>query len=260
LIQMGQIQASLVRAVRSDPKTCHCDKQVLLQSFPVAFLWFCRCWTAVQLTCLHMQCAGVVMARCELVVSGELVQKGETKKETETYLDLFTTKNIKLKERVLIPVKQYPKEELRKGGEPKFAHLSMELHVFIEVFAPVPDAYLRMAHAMEEVKKFLFPVFRVFDSLFSLILSVSVQPYVHRGCGKGDASSRCCCQRRCDSRRPSQRWSNEGCPHRQRRTSCCTRKRGCGTTRQTPSWRTTSKDGATPCSPAHSRCSCRELR
>lgn len=47
---------------------------------------------------------------------------------------------------------------LRKGGEPKYAHLSMELHVFIEVFAPVPDAYLRMAHAMEEVKKFLFPV------------------------------------------------------------------------------------------------------
>lgn len=49
-------------------------------------------------------------------------------------------------------------EGLRKGGEPKYAHLSMELHVFIEVFAPVPDAYLRMAHAMEEVKKFLFPV------------------------------------------------------------------------------------------------------
>ncbi len=34
----------------------------------------------------------------------------------------------------------------------------MELHVFIEVFAPVPDAYVRMAHAMEEIKKFLFPV------------------------------------------------------------------------------------------------------
>ncbi|KAJ0003165.1 hypothetical protein NQD34_008263, partial [Periophthalmus magnuspinnatus] len=126
------------------------------------------------------------------------IQKGETKKDSETYLDLFTTKNIKLKERVLIPVKQYPKfnfvgkilgpqgntikrlqeetgakisvlgkgsmrdkakeEDLRNGGEPKYAHLSMELHVFIEVFAPVPDAYLRMAHAMEEVKKFLFPV------------------------------------------------------------------------------------------------------
>ncbi|XP_051526475.1 KH domain-containing, RNA-binding, signal transduction-associated protein 1-like [Myxocyprinus asiaticus] len=128
----------------------------------------------------------------------EKVQKGETgEKETESYLDLFTTTNIKLKERVLIPVKQYPKfnfvgkilgpqgntikrlqeetgakisvlgkgsmrdktkeEGLRKGGEPKYSHLSMELHVFIEVFAPVPEAYLRMAHAMEEIKKFLFP-------------------------------------------------------------------------------------------------------
>ncbi|KPP67853.1 KH domain-containing, RNA-binding, signal transduction-associated protein 1-like [Scleropages formosus] len=128
----------------------------------------------------------------------ERIQKGETKKEEgDTYLDLFTVKNVKLKERVLIPVKQYPKfnfvgkilgpqgntikrlqeetgakisvlgkgsmrdknkeESLRKSGEPKYAHLSMELHVFIEVFAPVPEAYLRMAHAMEEVKKFLFP-------------------------------------------------------------------------------------------------------
>ncbi len=47
---------------------------------------------------------------------------------------------------------------MRKSGEPKYAHLTMELHVFIEVFAPVPDAYVRMAHAMEEIKKFLFPV------------------------------------------------------------------------------------------------------
>lgn len=37
------------------------------------------------------------------------IQKGEPKKEAEAYLDLFTMKNIKLKERVLIPVKQYPK-------------------------------------------------------------------------------------------------------------------------------------------------------
>ncbi|KAF3833571.1 hypothetical protein F7725_024775 [Dissostichus mawsoni] len=125
------------------------------------------------------------------------LQKDETKKEADDYMDLFTTKNIKLKERVLIPVKQYPKfnfvgkilgpqgntikrlqeetgakisvlgkgsmrdkskeEGLRKAGEPKYSHLSLELHVFIEVFAPVPEAYLRMAHAMEEVKKFLFP-------------------------------------------------------------------------------------------------------
>lgn len=52
----------------------------------------------------------------------------------------------------------YKEEELRKGGEAKYAHLSMELHVFIEVMAPIPEAYLRMAHAMEEVKKFLIPV------------------------------------------------------------------------------------------------------
>ncbi|XP_066531470.1 KH domain-containing, RNA-binding, signal transduction-associated protein 1b [Hoplias malabaricus] len=128
----------------------------------------------------------------------ERVQKEEApEKDTETYLDLFTAKNIKLKERVLIPVKQYPKfnfvgkilgpqgntikrlqeetgakisvlgkgsmrdkakeEGLRRSGEPKYAHLSMELHVFIEVFAPAPEAYVRMAHAMEEIKKFLFP-------------------------------------------------------------------------------------------------------
>ncbi|KAM9476411.1 KH domain-containing, RNA-binding, signal transduction-associated protein 1a isoform 1-T3 [Clarias gariepinus] len=128
----------------------------------------------------------------------ERIQKGEPKKDGETYLDLFTAKNVRVKERVLIPVKQYPRfnfvgkilgpqgstikrlqeetgakisvlgkgsmrdknkeEELRKGGEPKYAHLSMELHVYIEVFAPIPECYLRMAHAMEEVKKFLMPV------------------------------------------------------------------------------------------------------
>ncbi|XP_064254590.1 KH domain-containing, RNA-binding, signal transduction-associated protein 1 isoform X2 [Passer domesticus] len=104
---------------------------------------------------------------------------------------------MKLKERVLIPVKQYPKfnfvgkilgpqgntikrlqeetgakisvlgkgsmrdkakeEELRKGGDPKYAHLNMDLHVFIEVFGPPCEAYALMAHAMEEVKKFLVP-------------------------------------------------------------------------------------------------------
>lgn len=52
----------------------------------------------------------------------------------------------------------FQEEELRKGGEAKYAHLSMELHVFIEVMAPISEAYMRMAHAMEEVKKFLIPV------------------------------------------------------------------------------------------------------
>nr|KAF6505665.1 KH RNA binding domain containing, signal transduction associated 1 [Rousettus aegyptiacus] len=89
----------------------------------------------------------------------EKIQKGLSKKDDEeNYLDLFSHKNMKLKERVLIPVKQYPKEEeLRKGGDPKYAHLNMDLHVFIEVFGPPCEAYALMAHAMEEVKKFLVP-------------------------------------------------------------------------------------------------------
>ncbi|KAE8624395.1 hypothetical protein XENTR_v10005938 [Xenopus tropicalis] len=105
---------------------------------------------------------------------------------------------MKLKERILIPVKLYPKfnfvgkilgpqgntikrlqeetgakisvlgkgsmrdkakeEELRKGGDPKYSHLNMDLHVFIEVFGPPCESYTRMAHAMEEVKKFLVPL------------------------------------------------------------------------------------------------------
>ncbi|TNN67222.1 KH domain-containing, RNA-binding, signal transduction-associated protein 2 [Liparis tanakae] len=48
-------------------------------------------------------------------------------------------------------------EELRKGGEAKHDHLSNDLHVLIEVFAPPGEAYSRMSHALEEIKKFLVP-------------------------------------------------------------------------------------------------------
>uniref|UniRef100_A0A2I3HPP1 KH RNA binding domain containing, signal transduction associated 1 n=1 Tax=Nomascus leucogenys TaxID=61853 RepID=A0A2I3HPP1_NOMLE len=102
----------------------------------------------------------VIIVHCSLeLLEIEKIQKGDSKKEDEeNYLDLFSHKNMKLKERVLIPVKQYPKEEeLRKGGDPKYAHLNMDLHVFIEVFGPPCEAYALMAHAMEEVKKFLVP-------------------------------------------------------------------------------------------------------
>nr|XP_023700503.1 KH domain-containing, RNA-binding, signal transduction-associated protein 2 isoform X2 [Paramormyrops kingsleyae] len=123
----------------------------------------------------------------------ELRKDGDVKK----YLDVISNKNIKLSERVLIPVQQYPKfnfvgkllgprgnsmkrlqeetgakmsilgkgsmrdkgkeEELRKSGEAKYAHLSNDLHVLIEVFAPPGEAYSRMSHALEEIKKFLVP-------------------------------------------------------------------------------------------------------
>lgn len=49
-------------------------------------------------------------------------------------------------------------EEFRKSGEAKYAHLSNDLHVLIEVFAPPGEAYSRMSHALEEIKKFLVPV------------------------------------------------------------------------------------------------------
>lgn len=78
--------------------------------------------------------------------------------------DIKALSNQGIKSNSCLPLPQ--EEGLRKGGEPKYAHLSMELHVFIEVFAPVPDAYLRMAHAMEEVKKFLFPVSFASMSIF----------------------------------------------------------------------------------------------
>ncbi|KAK5602374.1 KH domain-containing, RNA-binding, signal transduction-associated protein 2 [Crenichthys baileyi] len=123
----------------------------------------------------------------------------ELKKDNDTkkYLDIISNKNIKLSERVLIPVQQYPKfnfvgkllgprgnsmkrlqeetgvkmsilgkgsmrdkekeEELRKSGEAKYAHLSNDLHVLIEVFAPPGEAYSRMSHALDEIKKFLVP-------------------------------------------------------------------------------------------------------
>ncbi|XP_060245305.1 KH domain-containing, RNA-binding, signal transduction-associated protein 3 isoform X5 [Meriones unguiculatus] len=104
---------------------------------------------------------------------------------------------MKLGQKVLIPVKQFPKfnfvgkllgprgnslkrlqeetltkmsilgkgsmrdkakeEELRKSGEAKYFHLNDDLHVLIEVFAPPAEAYARMGHALEEIKKFLIP-------------------------------------------------------------------------------------------------------
>uniref|UniRef100_A0A3P8V197 KH domain containing, RNA binding, signal transduction associated 2 n=1 Tax=Cynoglossus semilaevis TaxID=244447 RepID=A0A3P8V197_CYNSE len=117
--------------------------------------------------------------------------------DLKKYLDIISNKNIKLSERVLIPIQQYPKfnfvgkllgprgnsmkrlqeetgvkmsilgkgsmrdkdkeEELRNSGEAKYAHLSNDLHVLIEVFAPPGEAYSRMSHALEEIKKFLVP-------------------------------------------------------------------------------------------------------
>nr|XP_033790948.1 KH domain-containing, RNA-binding, signal transduction-associated protein 3 isoform X4 [Geotrypetes seraphini] len=126
----------------------------------------------------------------------EKLQKDE-EKDDEKYIDVVVNKNMKLSQKVLIPVKQFPKfnfvgkllgprgnslkrlqedtltkmsilgkgsmrdktkeEELRKSGEAKYFHLHDDLHVLIEVFAPPAEAYARMGHALEEIKKFLIP-------------------------------------------------------------------------------------------------------
>ncbi|XP_039537359.1 KH domain-containing, RNA-binding, signal transduction-associated protein 3 [Pimephales promelas] len=126
----------------------------------------------------------------------EKIQKDEDK-EDEKFIDVVINKNMKLGQKILIPVKQFPKfnfvgkllgprgnslkrlqedtltkmsilgkgsmrdkekeEELRKSGEAKYNHLNEDLHVLIEVFAPPAEAYARMGHALEEIKKFLIP-------------------------------------------------------------------------------------------------------
>ncbi|XP_056154759.1 KH domain-containing, RNA-binding, signal transduction-associated protein 3 [Lampris incognitus] len=126
----------------------------------------------------------------------EKIQKDDGKEE-EKFIDVVINKNMKLGQKVLIPVKQFPKfnfvgkllgprgnslkrlqedtltkmsilgkgsmrdkekeEELRKSGEAKYHHLNEDLHVLIEVFAPPAEAYARMGHALEEIKKFLIP-------------------------------------------------------------------------------------------------------
>ncbi|NXI75606.1 KHDR1 protein, partial [Rhipidura dahli] len=121
----------------------------------------------------------------------EKIQKGETTKkdEEENYLDLFSHKNMKLKERVLIPVKQYPKfnfvgkilgpqgNTIKRLQEETGAKISVlgkgsmrdkakvrantppqnPFFMMGELFGPPCEAYALMAHAMEEVKKFLVP-------------------------------------------------------------------------------------------------------
>ncbi|XP_077349501.1 KH domain-containing, RNA-binding, signal transduction-associated protein 3 isoform X3 [Lithobates pipiens] len=130
----------------------------------------------------------------------EKIQKGEEEDSDSTedqYIDVVINKNMKVAQKVLIPIKQFPKfnfvgkllgprgnslkrlqedtltkmsilgkgsmrdkakeEELRKSGEAKYFHLNDDLHVLIEVFAPPAEAYARMGHALEEIKKFLIP-------------------------------------------------------------------------------------------------------
>ncbi|KAL4716022.1 hypothetical protein ACJJTC_003811 [Scirpophaga incertulas] len=48
-------------------------------------------------------------------------------------------------------------EELRVSGDPKFAHLSDDLHVEISAFATPAEAHARIAYALAELRRFLVP-------------------------------------------------------------------------------------------------------
>ncbi|XP_056633305.1 KH domain-containing, RNA-binding, signal transduction-associated protein 3-like [Diorhabda sublineata] len=117
--------------------------------------------------------------------------------ESRRMLDITRDKPIKVAVRVVVPVRDHPKfnfvgkllgpkgnslkrlqedtmckmavlgrgsmkdrhkeEELRASGDPKFQHLSEELHVEISAFATPAEAHARIAYALAEVRRFLVP-------------------------------------------------------------------------------------------------------
>ncbi|XP_037955293.1 KH domain-containing, RNA-binding, signal transduction-associated protein 2-like [Teleopsis dalmanni] len=115
----------------------------------------------------------------------------------EIYANVYNEKPIRVAQKVLFPIKEYPKfnfvgkilgpkgntlrqlqeetfckmvvmgrnsmrdhakeEELRSSGNPKYAHLSRDLHVEISTVAPPSEAYHRIAYALAEIRKFMIP-------------------------------------------------------------------------------------------------------
>uniref|UniRef100_A0A182M2R5 KHDC4/BBP-like KH-domain type I domain-containing protein n=1 Tax=Anopheles culicifacies TaxID=139723 RepID=A0A182M2R5_9DIPT len=48
-------------------------------------------------------------------------------------------------------------EELRLSGDPRYAHLSEDLHVEISTYTAPAEAHARIAYALAEVRRFLVP-------------------------------------------------------------------------------------------------------
>ncbi|GBP65230.1 Glycine-rich protein GRP33 [Eumeta japonica] len=69
--------------------------------------------------------------------------------------DVWATSAFILLTDVALPFAQ--EEELRVSGDPKFAHLSDELHVEISAFATPAEAHARIAYALAELRRFLVP-------------------------------------------------------------------------------------------------------
>ncbi|GBP73707.1 KH domain-containing, RNA-binding, signal transduction-associated protein 2 [Eumeta japonica] len=115
----------------------------------------------------------------------------------QKYVDVYREKPIKIVAKVLVPIKEHPKfnfvgkllgpkgntmkqlqedtickmavlgrgsmrdrqkeEELRNSLDPKYAHLSDELHVEISAMGSPAEAHARMAYALAEIRKYLIP-------------------------------------------------------------------------------------------------------
>ncbi|XP_077283324.1 KH domain-containing, RNA-binding, signal transduction-associated protein 2-like [Arctopsyche grandis] len=113
------------------------------------------------------------------------------------YVDIYREKPIKVSVKVRVPVREHPKfnfvgkllgpkgismkrlqeetmckmavlgrgsmkdrqkeEELRQALDPKYAHLSDDLHVEISALGPPAEAHARIAFALAEVRKYLIP-------------------------------------------------------------------------------------------------------
>ncbi|XP_065168969.1 KH domain-containing, RNA-binding, signal transduction-associated protein 2-like [Atheta coriaria] len=113
------------------------------------------------------------------------------------YVDIYRERPIKVAVKVLVPVREHPKfnfvgkllgpkgnsmkrlqeetlckmavlgrgsmkdrqkeEELRLSCNPKYAHLSDDLHVEISALGPPAEAHARVAYALAEVRKYLIP-------------------------------------------------------------------------------------------------------
>lgn len=131
-----------------------------------------------------------------LEVEIENVQKSG-KPPARRYVDIYREKHIKVTVKVLVPVKEHPRfnfvgkllgpkgntlkrlqedtmckmailgrgsmkdrkkeEDLRNGLDPKYAHLSDDLHVEINANGPPAEVHARIAYAMAELRKYLIP-------------------------------------------------------------------------------------------------------
>lgn len=124
-------------------------------------------------------------------------QMGRATPKEFKFVDIYREKAIKVSVKVLVPVREHPKfnfvgkllgpkgnslkrlqedtmcrmailgrgcmrdrakeEELRLSLDPKYAHLSDDLHVEISALGPPAEAHARVAFALAEVRKYLIP-------------------------------------------------------------------------------------------------------